>query len=96
MYRGEKMKLFYWSWFLGIQSYVILGVLRRSGVLVAGTSLGTTGLITFLLFLLSAGIGIALGMVSWKRKEVKVWWAIGAIALNIVMALNGIFLLFAA
>ena len=84
------MKLSQWSWLLGILSYVILGVIRRSGSLVEGAFLGTSGLITFLLLLLSAGIGIVFGVVSWKRKEVKAWWAIGAIALNIAMALAGV------
>lgn len=80
------MKLSYWSWLLGILSYVILGVLRRSEFLVGETP----ALILFLLSLLSAGMGIVFGMVSWQRKEVNVWWAIGAIALNIVMAGAGI------
>jgi hypothetical protein len=35
-----------------------------------------------------------LGVMSWNRKEVKAWWIIGAIALNIVMLLAGIFLLY--
>ena len=83
------MKLSQWSWLLGILSYVILGVIRRSG------SLGTLGLIMFALLLLSAGIGIVLGVVSWKRKEARAWWAIGSIALNIVMALGGFNLVFA-
>lgn len=80
------MKLFQWSWLLGILSYVILGVLRRSEFLDGETP----ALILFLLSLLSAGIGIVFGMVSWRRKEVNVWWAIGVIALNIVMAGAGI------
>lgn len=86
------MKLSQWSWLLGILSYVILGVLRRSEFLVGETP----ALILFLLSLLSAGIGIVFGMVSWKRKEVNVWWTIGAIALNIVMAGAGINLVLAS
>jgi hypothetical protein len=89
------MKLSQWSWLLGVLSYVILGVLRRSGFLSEGTSLGTPGLITFLMLLLSAGIGIVLGVVSWKRKEANVWWVMGAIALNIIMALAGVSLVLA-
>ena len=80
------MKLSQWSWLLGIQSYVILGVLRRSEFLVGETP----ALILFLLSLLSAVTGIVFGAVSWKRQEVKAWWAIGSIALNIVMALAGV------
>ena len=77
------MKLSTWSWSLSLQSYVILGVLRRSEFLVGDTP----GLILFLLSLLSAVAGIVLGVVSWRRKEGNAWWAIGAIAMNIVMAL---------
>ena len=84
------MKLSQWSWLYGILSYAILGVLRRSGFLVEGTPLETSGLIMFVLLLLSAGIGIVFGVVGWKRKEVKAWSAIGAIALNSVMAFAGI------
>ena len=80
------MKLSQWSWLLGIQSYVILGILRRSEFLVGEMP----PLILFLLSLLSAVTGIVLGVVSWKRQEVKTWWAIGSIVLNIVMALAGV------
>ena len=89
------MKLSQWSWLFGILSYVILGVLRRSGFFAGGTSPGAPALITFLLLLLSAGLGIVLGVVSWKRKEVKAWWTFGSIALNIVMALAGVGLVLA-
>lgn len=97
MYRGETMKPFQLSWLLGVLSYVILGVLRRSGLLEAETSLGTQRLITFLLLILSvsAGTGTVLGVMSWNRKEVKTWWAIGAIVLNLVVLLTVILRLFA-
>lgn len=85
------MKLSQWSWLFGILSYVILGVLRRSGFLIGGTP----GLITFLLLLLSAGIGIVFGLLSWNRREGKAWWIFGAIALNMVMALAGVSLVLA-
>jgi hypothetical protein len=88
------MKLFTWSWFLGMLSYVFLGVLRRSGFPDAGMFLGTVGIIMTLLVSLSAGTGTVLGVLGWRRREVKAWWIISAILLNIVV-LAGILLLFA-
>ena len=88
------MKLFQLSWFLGILSYVIGGVFRRSGSPLGGMSLGMQGLAIFLLVILPAGIGAVLGAMSLKRKEVKAWWAIVFIVLNITMIFTGILLLF--
>ena len=84
------MKLFHLSWLLGMLSYIILGVLRRSASPLAETALGTQRSVTILLVLLPAGIGVILGVMSWNRKEVKAWWVTGVILLNIVMALAGI------
>ena len=89
------MKLFQLSWLLGMLSYVILGVLRRSGLPEAETPLGTQSLITFLLLILLAGTGTVLGVMSWNRKEMKTWWAIGAMVLNLVVFVTVIILLFA-
>ena len=94
LYPGEHMKLFQLSWFLGILSYVIGGVFRRSGSPLGEMSLGMQGLAIFLLVILPAGIGTVLGVLSLQRKEVKAWWAIGVIVLNIAMVLTGILLLF--
>jgi hypothetical protein len=94
MYRGEKMKLFQWSLILGMLSYIIGGVFRRSESPLGETSLGIQGLAIFLLLILPAGIGTVLGVMSLKHKEVKAWWAIGIIVLNIAMVLTGILLLF--
>ena len=88
------MKLFQLSWFLGTLSYIIGGVFRRSWSPLGEMSLGIQGLAIFLLLILPAGIGTVLGVMSLKRKEVKAWWAIGVIVLNIAMVLTGIFLLF--
>lgn len=93
IYPGEHMKLYYLSWLLGMLSYIIGGVFRRSGSPVGGMSLGMEGLAIFLLVILPAGIGTVLGLMSLKRKEVKAWWAIGVIVLNIVMILSGILIL---
>jgi cytochrome bd-type quinol oxidase subunit 2 len=91
-YRGEHMKLFQLSWFLGALSYVVFGVFRRSGTPLE-FSLGIQGLATLLLLILPV-VGTVLGLISLNRKEVKVWWAIGVIVLNIAMVGTGIFLLF--
>jgi len=87
------MKLFTWSWFLGILSYVFLGVVRRSGFPATGLFLGTPGVISLLLLLFSAGTGTVLGMRSWSRREVKAWWIISAIALNVVVLAGSLLLL---
>ena len=74
-------------------SYVIGGVFRRSGSPVGEMSIGIEGFAIFLLVILPAGIGAVLGVMSLKRKEVKSWWAIGVIVLNIAMVLTGILIL---
>jgi hypothetical protein len=86
------MKLLYWSWLLGSLSYVVFGVFRRSGRL-PEMSFDLPGL-AMLLLLLPAGIGTVLGVMSLRRREVKAWWAIAVIVLNIAMLLTGILLLF--
>jgi formate-dependent nitrite reductase membrane component NrfD len=48
-----------------------------------------------LLLILPAGIGTVLDVMSKNRKEVKAWWPIGVIGLNMLMLFTGIFLLFA-
>ena len=88
------MKPFQSSLILGTLSYIIGGVFRRSGSPLGEISLGMQGLAVFLLVILPAGIGTVLGVMSLKHKEVKAWWAIGVIVLNIAMVLTGIFLLF--
>jgi hypothetical protein len=52
-------------------------------------------LITLLLLLLSAATGVVLGVVSGKRREVNAWWAVGSIALNVIMAIGGVMLVMA-
>ena len=94
IYPGEHMKLYYMSWLLGMLSYIIGGVFRRSGSPLGEMSLGMQGLAIFLLVILPAGIGAVLGAISFKRKEVKAWWAIAFIVLNITMIFTGILLLF--
>lgn len=88
------MKLYYWSWLLGLVSYVIGGVLRRSEWSPAETAIGMGGLEVFLLLILPAGIGAVLGGLSLQRREVQAWWAIAAIVLNIAMLIAGVLHLF--
>jgi len=93
LYPGELMKPFQSSLILGTLSYIIGGVFRRSGSHLGEMSL-MQGLAIFLLVILPAGIGTVLGVMSLQRKEVKAWWAIGVIVLNIAMVLTGVLLLF--
>ena len=86
------MRLFQWSLSLGMLSYVVFGVFRRSGSPLE-TSFGIQGLAVWLLLILPV-VGTVLGVMSWNRKQVKAWWVIGVIVLNIDMILTGIFLLF--
>jgi hypothetical protein len=88
------MKLFQLSGLLGMMSYIVLGILRRSVTNLAEISLGNKGSAILLLSILLAVVGTVLGVTSWKQKEGKAWWAIGVISLNIVMGLTGIMLLF--
>jgi len=74
------------SWLVGILSYVILGLLRRSELPVDETP----RIILLILAFLSAGLGVILGVVSWKRQAVNPWWALGAIVFNLVMALAAV------
>jgi hypothetical protein len=92
MYGGEIMKLFYWSWLLGMLSYIIGGVFRRFVSPPDEMSIGIQGVATFLLLIVPAGIGVVLGVMSLKRKEVNAWWVIAIIVLNIVIILRGIFI----
>lgn len=90
----RKMKLFELSLILGMLSYIIGGVLRRSGWHLGEVSMGIQALATLLLLILPAGIGTVLGVMSLQRKEAKAWWAIGVIVLNIAMIFTGLLLLF--
>lgn len=87
------MKLFQLSWLLGISSYVLFGVLRRSVPRVVEMAPGVNGFPLFLLAMVLAGVGTVLGFMSWSRKEVKAWWVIVIIVLNITMVLTGILFL---
>lgn len=53
----------------------------------AGTSLSTQRIITFLLLVVPAGMGAILGMTSLLHKEDRVWLAITTTLLNTFFAL---------
>jgi uncharacterized membrane protein len=95
MYRGEHMKLFQLSLTLGLLSNIVLGALTRSWSPLVEMSPGIQKLATILLLILPAAIGTVLGVMSKNRKEVKAWWSIGVIGLNMLMLFTGTFLLFA-
>jgi hypothetical protein len=78
---------------LGMLSYILGGVFRRSWLPLGELSIGMQWLAVFFLMLLPAGIGIVLGVMSMNRKDLKAWWAVGVIVLNIAMLLTGILLL---
>lgn len=87
------MKLIYLSWSLGTLSYILLGVLRRSELSLVERTVGIPASVLILLLMLLAVIGTAIGVLSFNRKEVKAWWSICVIVLNIAMIFTGIFLL---
>jgi len=87
------MKLFQWSWALGLLSYVVLGVLRRSVTTLEEISLGNKGSGILLLSILLAVGGTALGVISLKRKEGTAWWVAVALVMNIATLIACIALL---
>ena len=79
-YAGVSLILF------GLSVIFWLGLTLFESAL-AGTSLATERVITFLLLVLPAGIGTVLGIMSLLRKEGRAWLAITAIILNALFAL---------
>jgi hypothetical protein len=85
--------LFQWSLTLGLLSNVADSALTQSWSPLVNMSPEIQQLATVFLLILPAGIGIGLGVMSLKRKELKPGWPITAIALNIIGMLLGILLL---
>jgi hypothetical protein len=97
-YPGEIMNrketnLFQWSLTLGMWSNVADSALTQDWSPLVKMSPGIQQIAAILLIILPAGIGIGLGVMSLKRKELKPGWPITAIALNILGMLVGILLL---
>ena len=78
--------LFQWSLAIALLSGFLARVLLQSESPLAAMSLGVQNLTAFLLSLLPL-TGIVLGVLSWKRKELKAWWIIAVLVLNAVQFL---------
>jgi len=83
-------KLFQWSLTLGLWSNVADSALTQSWSPLVNMSPGIQQFAAIFLLILPAGIGIVLGVMSLKRKELKPGWAITAIVLNTLGMLVGI------
>src|SRR5688572_22420166 len=81
-----KNPLFQWSLTIALLSGLLARVLLQSESPLAGMSLGVQSLAALLLSLLPL-IGFVLGVLSWKRKELKAGWIIFVLVLNAVQFL---------
>ena len=81
-----KNPLFQWSLMLALLSGVLARILLNSEAPLAAMPLGMQILAVLLLSLLPL-TGIALGVLSWKRKELKAGWIITVLILNVVQLL---------
>ena len=86
----KDTNLFQWSLTLGLWANVASGLLTQSWSPLVKMSPGIQQFATLLLLIVPSGIGIVLGVMSLKRKELKPGWAITAIVLNIIGVLLGI------
>ena len=78
--------LFQWSLVIALLSGLLARILLQSESPVAAMSLGVQSLIALLLSLLPL-TGIVLGVLSWKRKELKAGWIIAILVFNAVQFL---------
>lgn len=78
--------LFQWSLTIALLSGFLARVFLRSESPLATLSLGVQSLTAFLLSLLPL-TGIVLGVLSWKRKELKAGWIIAVLIFNAVQFL---------
>ena len=77
-------------------SILLLGTLTAFEPALRGMSLPAERLVTFLLLVLPAGVGLVLGLLSLFRKEGRTWLAIAGILLNGLFGLfHSLILLFA-
>ena len=84
------------SLFLFGLSILLLGTLTAFEPALRGMSLPAERLVTFLLLVLPAGVGLVLGLLSLFRKEGRTWLAIAGILLNGLFGLfHSLILLFA-
>lgn len=77
-------------------SILLLGTLTLFEPALTGLSLPAERIVTFLLLVLPAGVGLVLGILGLLRKEGRMWLAIAGILLNGLFALfHSLILLFA-
>ena len=81
--------LFQWSLTLGLWSNAADSALTQSWSPLVNMSPGIQQFAAVFLLIVPAGIGIVLGVMSLKRKELKPGWPITAIVLNILGMLVG-------
>lgn len=81
-----KNPLFQWSLTIALLSGVLARILLHSESPLAAMSLGVQSLAALLLSLLPL-TGIVLGVLSWKRKELKARWSLFVLVLNAVQFL---------
>lgn len=81
-----KNPLFQWSLTTALLSGFLSRILLHSESPLAAMSLGVQSLAALLLSLLPL-TGIVLGVLSWKRKELKAGWIIVVLVLNAVQFL---------
>ena len=88
--KRRDTSLFQWSLTLGLWVGVASSALTQSWSPLVKMSPGIQQFAAFLLLILPSGIGIVLGGMSLKRKEIKPGWAITVIVMNIIGILVGI------
>lgn len=86
----RETNLFQWSLTLGLWTSVALSLLTQAWSPLVDMSPGIRQFATIVLLILPSGIGIALGVMSLKRRELKAGWPISAIVLNVIGILVGI------
>lgn len=81
-----KNPLFQWSLTIALLSGLLARILLQSESPLAAMSLGVQSLAALLLSLLPL-TGIVLGVLSWKREELKAGWIIAVLVFNAVQFL---------
>lgn len=88
--KSKDTSLFQWSLTLALWANVGSAALRQSWSPLAKMSPEIQQFAAILLLIVPSGLGLVLGVMSLKRKELSPGWAISAIILNIIGVLVGI------